>query len=97
MRTTQKVRIIKIGSCLRFGPYRSFVIIGDLHKDAITKGKFRESDQVFFQQIELKTKNSTKRQQSCRLVEFLVFNSAFGRHKSLINTDHIIISWRFSC
>ena len=32
-------------------------------------------------QIELNTKNSTKRQQSCRLVEFLVFNSAFGRHR----------------
>ena len=41
---------------------------------------------------ELNTKNSTKRQQSCRLVEFLLFNSAFGRHKSLINTEHIIIS-----
>ena len=32
--------------------------------------------------IELNTKNSTKRQQSCRLVEFLVFNSAFGRHSN---------------
>ena len=31
---------------------------------------------------ELNTKNSTKRQQSCRLVEFLVFNSAFGRHSN---------------
>ena len=31
--------------------------------------------------IELNTKNSTKRQQSCRLVEFLVFTSAFGRHR----------------
>ena len=31
--------------------------------------------------IELNTKNSTKRQQSCRLVEFLVLNSAFGRHR----------------
>ena len=49
-----------------------------------TNGKLRESDQVFFQQIELKTKNSTKRQQSCRLVEFLVFNSAFGRHSNFL-------------
>ena len=30
---------------------------------------------------ELNTKNSTKQQQSCRLVEFLLFNSAFGRHR----------------
>ena len=30
---------------------------------------------------ELNTKNSTRWQQSCRLVEFLVFNSAFGRHQ----------------
>ena len=33
---------------------------------------------------ELKTKNSTKRQLCCRLVEFLVFNSAFGRHSNLL-------------
>ena len=32
-------------------------------------------------EIELNTKNSTRRQQSCLLVEFLVFNSAFGRHR----------------
>ena len=31
--------------------------------------------------IELNTKNSTRWQQSCHLVEFLVFNSAFGRHR----------------
>ena len=37
---------------------------------------------LIIRQIELKTKNSTKRQQSCRLVEFLVFNSAFGRHSN---------------
>ena len=36
---------------------------------------------LFFQWIELNTKNSTKRQQSCHLVEFLVFNSAFGRYR----------------
>ena len=49
-----------------------------------TKGKYRESDKVFFKWIELKTKNSTKRQQSCHLVEFLVFNSAFGRRCHLL-------------
>ena len=58
--------------------------------------KSRKSDQVFFKQIELNTKNSTKRQQSCRLVEFLVFNSACGAHRSLINTQYIIIHGLFS-
>ena len=32
-------------------------------------------------EYELNTKNSTKQQQSCRLGEFLVFNSAFGRYR----------------
>ena len=31
--------------------------------------------------IELNTKNSARWQQSCHLAEFLVFNSAFGRHR----------------
>ena len=31
---------------------------------------------------ELNSKNSIKKQQSCRLVEFLAFNSAFGRHSN---------------
>ena len=30
----------------------------------------------------LNTNDSTKLQQSCRFVEFLVFNSAFGRHSN---------------
>ena len=33
---------------------------------------------------ELYTKNSTKRQQSCLLVEFWIFNSAFGKHSKLL-------------
>ena len=48
------------------------------------KGKYQESDQVFFLQIELKSKNSTKQQQRCRLVDFLVFNPAFGRYSNLL-------------
>ena len=41
--------------------------------------RFLPSDgTLIFKQIELNTKNSTKQQQSCRLVEFLAFNSAFG-------------------
>ena len=40
-----------------------------------------QAEPLIFKQIELNTKNSSKRQQSCRLVEFLVFNSAFGRHR----------------
>ena len=39
----------------------------------------------------MNAKNSTKQQQSCRLVEFLMFNSAFGRHRSLINTKYTFI------
>ena len=37
---------------------------------------------LIFREIELNTKNATKQQQqqSCPLVEFLVFNSAFVRH-----------------
>ena len=55
---------------------------------------------------ELNTKNSTKRQQSCRLVEFLVLNSAFGRNSnelipstlSSVGVCHVevFISWWFS-
>ena len=37
-------------------------------------------ESLIFYRIELNTKNSTKRQHSYRLVEVLVFNSAFGRH-----------------
>ena len=37
-----------------------------------------------FYWIGLKTKNSTKRQQSCHLVNCLVFFSAFGRHRDLL-------------
>ena len=58
---------------------------------------------LIFKQIELNTKNSTKQQQSCRLVEFLVFNLAFGRHTNqLISSTlssvgyfhvEVIISW----
>ena len=55
---------------------------GLLTKRALTT-RFSASDGgLIFYWIELKTKNSTKRQQSCRLVEFLVFNSAFGRHSN---------------
>ena len=36
---------------------------------------------VCLPKAELRTKNSTKRQLCCCLVEFLVFNSAFGRHR----------------
>ena len=44
---------------------------------------FRASRNTFFPicVIELNTKNSTRRQQSRLLVEFLVFKSAFGRHR----------------
>ena len=50
----------------------------------------------------MKTKNSTKRQQSCRLVEFLVFNSAFGRHSHKLiaiawSSSSIIISKKDAC
>ena len=38
-------------------------------------------ESLFFSWSELNIKNSTKQQQSCRLVEFLVFNSAFGRQR----------------
>ena len=41
---------------------------------------------------ELYTKKSIKRQVYCFLVEFLVYNSAFGRSSLRISTYHIIIS-----
>ena len=52
--------------------------------------KSRKSHQVFIQQIELNTKNSTKRQQSCRLVEFLV-QLGLQQTRALINTYHITL------
>ena len=39
--------------------------------------------------IELKSKNSTRWQQSCHLVEFLVFNSAFGRYRRWLRSKRI--------
>ena len=62
--------------------------------------RFLPSDgTLIFKQIELNTKNSTKRQQSCRLVEFLVFNSAFGRHRHwwipITSYSYIIIDMSF--
>ena len=40
-------------------------------------------------EIELNTKNSTRRQQSCHLVEFLVFNSAFCRYRRWLRSKRI--------
>ena len=56
----------------------------------LSKGKFRESDQVFFLFIEGNTKTSTKRSQyggqsGGRSVEFLMFNAAIVLR---INTSH---------
>ena len=60
----------------------------DFHDEIKRITRFSPSDGTpFNRQIELNTKNSTKRQQSCRLVEFLVFNSAFGR-SSLRNSAY---------
>ena len=39
--------------------------------------------------IELKSKNSTRWQQSCHLVEFLVFNSAFDRYRRWLRLRRI--------
>ena len=39
----------------------------------------------------MNTKNSTRQQQNCHLVEFLEFNSAFGQTQALINTYFITI------
>ena len=45
----------------------------------------RYAGHFFFDiEIELKSKNSTRWQQSCHLVEFLVFNLAFGRYSRLL-------------
>ena len=43
--------------------------------------------------IELKSKNSTRWQQSCHLVEFLVFNTAFGRYRRWLRSRRIS-KWR---
>ena len=57
-----------------------------------SKGNSRYSNQLFFYWIELKTKTSSKRQQSCRLVEFLVFNSAFGRRRHILEPITLSLS-----
>ena len=43
--------------------------------------------------IELKSKNSTRWQESCHLVEFLVFNTAFGRYRRWLRSRRIS-KWR---
>ena len=43
--------------------------------------------------IELKSKNSTRWQQSCHLVAFLVFNTAFGRYRRWLRSRRIS-KWR---
>ena len=49
------------------------------------------------QYIMLNTKNSTKQNQSCRLVEFLLFSSALGRHGNWSKFEHMIISCGLPC
>ena len=57
-----------------------------------SKGKFQESDQVFFLIIEWNTKSTTKKSQSRgRSVEYFVFTTAIGRCWLRINTYHITI------
>ena len=53
--------------------------------------------------IKLKSKNSTRWQQSCHLVEFLVFNTAFGRYRRWLikriskSRTRIILWYSISC
>ena len=57
----------------------------------IKKGQFRKSNQVLLVNlVEHQKHNQTTAEQ------FLVLNPAFGKHRSLINTQQIFIVGRFS-